>query len=149
MECRVGGSINAVETLSSRHSGIIRKGIQSCTRNMVVDPIDRARISNACICLQIANCDSANRPYPRLCLPAIRPEFPFAGIRMIEMKRNNIGPFRWNGRGSFGNAAPRNQPGNCHLRPDHGNCRIDPNGGRLVDREILRHLRTVSVCRVR
>src|ERR1700722_1108480 len=43
---RVWSSINAVETLNSGHSGIVGKGIQGCTRNVVVDPVDRAWISN-------------------------------------------------------------------------------------------------------
>src|SRR5580698_4532156 len=43
---RVGSSINAVETLNSWHSGIVGKGIQGCTRNVVVDPVDWAWISN-------------------------------------------------------------------------------------------------------
>ena len=59
---------------------------------------------------------------------------------MIKVQRDNIGLFRWDGRSSFRNAAPCNQPGNRHLWPDDGNCRIDGNVGRLVHREILRHL---------
>src|ERR1700733_8804950 len=46
MQDRVGGSVNTVEALNAGHSGIVREGIQGCTRNMVVDPVDRARISN-------------------------------------------------------------------------------------------------------
>src|SRR5271168_562587 len=132
MECRVGGSINAVETLSSRHSGIVREGIQSCTWNMVVDPIDRARISNTRIRLQVTHCDSAHWPCPRLCVLAIGPEFPFPGIRMIKVQRDNVGLFRWDGRRSFWDAAPCNQPRNRHLWPDDGNRGIDGNMGRLV-----------------
>jgi hypothetical protein len=48
---------------------------------------------------------------------------------MIEMKRNNVGLFRWDGRSSFRDAAPCNQPGNRQLRPDDGNRRIDGNRG--------------------
>src|SRR5580704_3041769 len=44
IKCRVGSSINAVETLSSGRPGIVRERIQGCTRNMVVNPIDWARI---------------------------------------------------------------------------------------------------------
>src|SRR3984885_4945088 len=42
----VGSSVNAVETLNSGHSGLVGGGIQGCTRNVVVDPVDRAWISN-------------------------------------------------------------------------------------------------------
>jgi hypothetical protein len=65
---------------------------------------------------------------------------------MIEMDRNNVGSFRWNGRSTLRDAAPCNQPRNRHLRPDDGNRGIDGNSGRLVHREVLRHLRTVGAC---
>src|SRR5208283_152399 len=42
----IGSSVNAVETLNSGHSGIVGEGVQGCTRNVVVDPVDRAWISN-------------------------------------------------------------------------------------------------------
>ena len=65
---------------------------------------------------------------------------------MIEMDRNNVGLFRWDGRSSLRNAAPCNQPGNRHLRSDDGNRGIDCNSGRLVHGEILRHLRAIRAC---
>ena len=65
---------------------------------------------------------------------------------MIEMNRNNVSPFRWDGRSSLRDTAPCNQPGNRHLRPDDGNRRIDGNMGRLVHGEILRHLRAIGAC---
>src|SRR6202453_1262189 len=129
MESRVGSSINAVETLNSRHPGIVREGIQGCTRNMVMDPIDRARVSNTRIGLQVAHRDSAHWPCPCLCVLAVGPKFPFPGIRMIKMNRNNEGPLRWDGRSSLRDAAPCNQPGNRHLWPDDGNRGIDGNTG--------------------
>src|SRR5580698_8997667 len=46
MEDRVGSSVNTVEAFNPGHSGIVCEGIQGCTRNMVVDPIDGAWISN-------------------------------------------------------------------------------------------------------
>ena len=65
---------------------------------------------------------------------------------MIEMDRNNVGLFRWDGRSSLRDAAPCNQPGNRHLRSDDGNRGIDCNSGRLVHDEILRHLRAIRAC---
>ena len=65
---------------------------------------------------------------------------------MIKMNRNNVGLFRWDGRGSLRDAAPCNQPGNRQLRPDDGNRGIDGNIGRLVHGEILRHLRAIGAC---
>ena len=65
---------------------------------------------------------------------------------MIEINRNNVGLFGWDGRSSLRDATPCNQPGNGHLRPDDGNRRIDGNMGRLVHGEILCHLRAVRVC---
>ncbi len=76
---------------------------------------------------KVAHCDSAHRPCPRLCVLAIGPEFPFPGIRMIKMNRNNVGLFRRYGRSSLRDAASCNQPGNRHLRPDDGNRGIDGN----------------------
>src|SRR5271168_287173 len=91
----VGSSVNAVETLNSGHSGIVGEGVQGCARNMVVDPVDRAWISNTRIRLQVAHCNPAHWPCPRLCVLAIGPKFPFPRIRMVEMNRNNVGLFRW------------------------------------------------------
>ena len=82
---------------------------------------------------------------PRLCVLAIGPKFPFSEIRMFKMNRNNVGPFRWDGRSSLRDAAPC-QPGNRQLRPDDGNRRIDGNSGQLVHGEILRHLRAIGAC---
>jgi hypothetical protein len=65
---------------------------------------------------------------------------------MIKMNRNNVGLFRWDGRSSFWDTAPRNQPGNRHLRPDDGNHGIEGNIRRLVHGEILRHLRAMGAC---
>lgn len=65
---------------------------------------------------------------------------------MIEMNRNNVGLFRWDGCSSLRDAAPCDQSSNRHLRPDDGNRRIDGNMGRLVHSEILRHLRAIGAC---
>ena len=65
---------------------------------------------------------------------------------MIEMDRDNVGPFRWNGRSSLGDATARNQPRNRHLRPDDGNRGVDGNSGRLIHGEILGHLRAIGAC---
>jgi AcrR family transcriptional regulator len=65
---------------------------------------------------------------------------------MIQMKRDNIGLFGWDGRGSFRDAAPRDQPGNRELRLYDGNRRIDGDMGWLVHGEILRHLRAIGAC---
>jgi hypothetical protein len=68
---------------------------------------------------------------------------------MIQMNRNHISFFGRNGRGSLRDAAAGNQAGNRQLRADHGNRGIDGNIGRLVQSEILRHLRAMGACRVR
>src|SRR5580692_9198600 len=39
VENGVGSSINTVEAFNLTHSGIIGKGIESCTRNMEMDPV--------------------------------------------------------------------------------------------------------------
>ncbi|HEY3703698.1 MAG TPA: hypothetical protein VGL22_01465 [Terracidiphilus sp.] len=65
---------------------------------------------------------------------------------MIEVKRDDVGLLGRDGRSSFRDATPCNQPGNRQLRPDNGDRRIDGNVWRLVYREILRHLRAIGVC---
>jgi len=65
---------------------------------------------------------------------------------MIEMNRDNVGLFRWDGRSSFRDTASRDQPGNRQLRPDERNHRIEGDIWRLVHSEILRHLRAVGAC---
>src|ERR1700735_2659060 len=57
----VGSSINTVETFNLAHSGIVRKGIEGCPRNMEMDPVNRARVSNTRIRLEVAHGDSAHR----------------------------------------------------------------------------------------
>src|SRR5580658_8565593 len=42
----VGSSVNAVEALNSGRSGIVGEGVQGCAWNVVVDPVDRAWVSN-------------------------------------------------------------------------------------------------------
>src|SRR5579871_542586 len=145
----VRSSINTVEAFNLTHSGIVRNGIESCPGNMEVDPVDGARVSNARIRLKVAHGDSAHGPRPRLCVLFVGPEFPFPGVRMIQMNRNHISFLGRNGRGSFRDAAAGNQPGNRELRADDGNRRIDGNMGRLVQLEILRHLRTMGACCLR
>src|SRR5580658_1175756 len=94
-------SINTVEAFDLAHSGIVRKGIESGPGNMEMDPVYVPRVSNTRIRLEVAHGDSADRPCPRFCVLFVGPEFPFAGVRMIQMNRNNIGLFRGNGRGSL------------------------------------------------
>src|SRR5580700_612118 len=57
----VGSSINTVEAFNLTHSGIIGKGIEGCTRNMEMNPVDRAWVSNTRIRLEVAHGDSADR----------------------------------------------------------------------------------------
>src|ERR1700734_2827980 len=45
VENGVGSSINTVEAFNLTHSGIVRKGIEGCPRNMEMDPVNRARVS--------------------------------------------------------------------------------------------------------
>src|SRR5580658_5318771 len=101
VENGVGSSINTVEAFNLTHSGIVRKGIEGCPRNMEMDPVDGARVSNTRIRLEVTHGDSAHWPCPRLCIPGVGPQFPLAGIRMIEMDRDNVGPFRRDGGSSF------------------------------------------------
>src|SRR5580658_6853391 len=108
----VGSSINTVEAFNLTHSGIMGKGIESGPRNMEMDPVDGPRVSNTRIRLEIAHGDSAYGPHSRFCVLGVGPKFPFPGIRMIKMNRNNVGLFRGNGRGSFRDTAAGDQPGN-------------------------------------
>ena len=50
------------------HSGIVRKGVEGYPRNMEMDPVDGAWISNTRIRLEVAHGDSAYGPCPRLCV---------------------------------------------------------------------------------
>src|SRR5580704_15570169 len=149
VENGVGSSINTVEAFDLTHSGVAREGVEGSTRNMEMDPVDGTRVSNTRIRLEVAHGDSAHGPRPRLCVLFVGPEFPFPGVRMIQMNRNNVGFFRGNGRGSLRDTASGDQPGNRQLRADDGNRGIDGHMGRLVQLEILRHLRTMGACCVR
>src|ERR1700728_2413668 len=42
VENGVGSSINTVEAFNLTHSGVVRKGIEGCPRNMEMDPVNRA-----------------------------------------------------------------------------------------------------------
>src|SRR6202522_4746294 len=66
VEDGVGGPINTVEAFDLTHSGIVREGIQGSARNMEMNPVDGARVSNTRIRLQVAHGDSAHGPCPRL-----------------------------------------------------------------------------------
>src|SRR5580692_8915036 len=46
VENGVGSSINTVEAFDLPHSGIVGKGIEGYPRNMKMNPVDRARVSN-------------------------------------------------------------------------------------------------------
>src|SRR3984957_19853648 len=85
VENGIGSSINTVEPFNLTHSGIVRNDIKSGPGNMEVDPVNGARISNARIRLKVAHGDSAYGPRPRLCVLFVGPEFPFPGVRMIQM----------------------------------------------------------------
>src|SRR5579862_1745945 len=149
VENGVRSSINTVKAFNLTHSGIVRNGIESGPGNMEVDPVDGARVSNARIRLKVAHGDSAHGPRPRLRVLFVGPEFPFPGVRMVQMNRNHISFFGRNGRGSLRDAATCDQPGDRQLRADDRDRGIDGNMGRLVQGEILRHLRTMGACRLR
>src|ERR1700678_3440288 len=99
VENGVGSSINTVEAFDLTHSGIVCQGIEGCPGNMEMDPVDGAWVSNTRIRLEVAHGGSAHRPFPRFCVLFVGTEFPFAGVRMIQMNRNNVRFFRGNGRG--------------------------------------------------
>src|SRR5277367_2234173 len=101
VENGVGSSINTVKAFDLTHSGVVREGIESSTRDMEMDPVDGARIPNTRIRLEVAHGDSAHGPRPRLCVLFVGPEFPFPGVRMIQMNRNHISSFGRNGPGSL------------------------------------------------
>src|SRR5580700_7056789 len=61
VENGVGSSINTVEAFDLTHSGVVREGIDGSTRNMEMDPVDGAWVSNTRIRLEVAHGDSADR----------------------------------------------------------------------------------------
>src|SRR5271170_2119540 len=62
VENGVGSSINTMEALNLTHSGIVGKGIEGCTRNMEMDPIEGAWISITRIRFEVAHGDPAHGP---------------------------------------------------------------------------------------
>src|ERR1700733_5149116 len=94
VENGVGSSINTMEAFFLAHSGVVREGIEGSARNMEMDPVDGARVSNTGIRLEVAHGHSTHRPRPRLCVLFVGPEFPCPGVRVIQMNRNHISFFR-------------------------------------------------------
>src|SRR5271163_2844864 len=56
-------SVIASQMLNPRSFGIVREGVQRGSRNVIVDPIDRARIACARVRFEIVNTHASRRPY--------------------------------------------------------------------------------------